>query len=154
MNEHDNHWVEPTSDELERATELAQALEQESLPPDGELAETVALLRYSEGDRTPDSGRMAAILSEIETAAHRRGWWSRAARWMVPGGAVAGATAVALTVMVMGRAVDGASALPSPDARLLSAHLDQDDPAVLDVAMNDYRSSMYAAMMSHYGGDQ
>lgn len=162
--------IDPEIDPEERleAEALARALERgsadEALPDDA--LQTAALLRYSADGGALSKAREDALLSEVletaERVAARRpeeppaaGWW----RWLLGLVGVGAAVAAALLLVMRDPGPVEPTALPSPEAALLTAQMQRlsagaaGEPSDEDFeqAMRSYRGDVYAALSSRYG---
>jgi hypothetical protein len=152
-------------DEAREAEALARALDRGTASddlPEREL-QTAALIRYSADGGALSEEREDALLADVIAAAdkiaQKKGetkpvpapWW----RWIA---AFAGVSAVAIVIVIVVagplRTVEP-TALPAPNASLLSAQMgrleDTGDDARFETEMTAYRRDVYDALGERYG---
>jgi len=169
VSEHDDEELSP--EERSEAEALVEALERgrarEALPEDA--LETAALLRYSRDGGELGADRQRAVLDDVWASAKRPVAETRSAsafgwlKWLVPVGGLGAAAAVALLFATLQTADEPAAtselpvAFPAPGAELLRAQAavasgDEGQAERLAEAMRDYRTEVYAALDTRYGG--
>lgn len=140
-------------------TALERGRAEDDLPEDA--LQAAALLRYSQDGGELPVERLEALLPEVLEAAEKADarrkaaperqsapWW----RWLL--GFAGAAALAAILVIVLRPAAVEPTALPAPDAALLSAQLERlsgGDDAAFDRAMRDYRGDVMGALTDRYG---